>query len=44
MIKTNSKAVLGIPISEHVPDLTSKEDIVILKEYLKEQYPNNLNW
>lgn len=44
MVKKNSNAVLGISISEHVPDLTSKEDIVILKEYLKELYPNNLNW
>jgi NDP-sugar pyrophosphorylase family protein len=44
MVKENSKAVLGIPISEHVPDLTSKDDIIILKEYLKKHYPNNLNW
>tara|TARA_B110000046_G_scaffold185413_1_gene226929 strand:- start:3916 stop:4788 length:873 start_codon:yes stop_codon:yes gene_type:complete len=44
MVKENSKAVLGIPISEHVPDLTSKDDIVIIKKYLKKQYPKNLNW
>jgi hypothetical protein len=36
--------VQAIPISEHVPDLTSKEDIVILKEYLKKHFPNKLNW
>lgn len=44
MAKENAKAVQGIPISEHVPDLTSKEDIVILKEYLKKHFPNKLNW
>jgi NDP-sugar pyrophosphorylase family protein len=44
MVKDNSKALLGISISEHVPDLTSKDDIVIIKKYLKKQYPNNLNW
>tara|TARA_B100000787_G_scaffold55650_1_gene40448 strand:- start:7500 stop:8372 length:873 start_codon:yes stop_codon:yes gene_type:complete len=44
MVKENSKAVLGIPISEHVPDLTSKDDIIILKKYLKKNYPNKLNW
>lgn len=26
--------VLGIPIEEHVPDLTSKNDIAILENYL----------
>ena len=39
-----SKAFLGIPLSEHVPDLTSKEDINIIKEYLKKEYPDELNW
>lgn len=27
--------MLGIPMNEHVPDLTSKEDIAILKQYLE---------
>ena len=44
MVKKNTNAMLGIPVSEHVPDLTSKEDIPILKAYLKKRYPNNLNW
>ena len=35
---------LGIPISEHVPDLTAKDDIIIIKEYLKKHYPDTLNW
>ncbi|WP_445748417.1 sugar phosphate nucleotidyltransferase [Polaribacter sp.] len=43
-VKDDSKAFLGIPISEHVPDLTSKEDISTIKEYLKNHYPKNLSW
>lgn len=43
-VKENAKAFLGIPISEHVPDLTSKEDISILKEYLQNHFPENLKW
>ena len=35
MIKEYPTSTIGIPLSEHVPDLTSKEDILILKEYLK---------
>ncbi len=38
MVKEYPKSVKGIPISEHVPDLTSKEDIVVLKEYIKTYY------
>jgi len=34
---------LGIPFSEHVPDLTAKEDIVEVKEYLKKHFPV-LDW
>ena len=35
MIEDNIK-VKGIPIAEHVPDLTSKNDISILENYLSE--------
>lgn len=35
--------VLGIPLSQHVPDLTAKEDIAIVREYLLNNYPV-LNW
>ena len=35
MIKEQPTSTIGIPLSEHVPDLTSKEDILILKEYIK---------
>lgn len=43
MLKDYPKTALGIPISEHVPDLTAKEDIADVKEYLKKHYPS-LNW
>lgn len=42
-IKDNPNTALGIPFSEHVPDLTAKEDIAEVKEYLKKHYPQ-LNW
>ena len=34
---------LGIPFSEHVPDLTAKEDIVEVKAYLQKHFPV-LDW
>ena len=43
MLKEFPNTALGIPFSEHVPDLTAKEDIAEVKEYLKNQYPQ-LNW
>jgi len=43
MIKELPKSVKGIPVSEHVPDLTSKDDIVILKQYIKEKFMD-MNW
>ena len=42
-IKDNEGTALGISFSEHVPDLTAKEDIAEVKEYLKKYYPE-LNW
>ena len=32
------KALKGIPFNEHVPDLTSKEDIEILKKYIEDHF------
>lgn len=40
--ETNNK-VIGIPLVEHVADLSSKDDIAIVKAYIKKQYPT-LNW
>ena len=42
-LKEHPNTTLGIPFSEHVPDLTAKEDIAEVKAYLKKQYPV-LNW
>ena len=42
-IKENPNCTIGIPFSEHVPDLTAKEDILEVKAYLKKHYPV-LNW
>ena len=43
MLKDHPKTALGIPFSEHVPDLTAKEDILEIKQYLEEHYPQ-LEW
>ena len=43
LLKDYPNSVLGIPFSEHVPDLTEKKDIAVVKEYLKKFYPQ-LNW
>ena len=38
MLKDHPKTAIGIPMSEHVPDLTAKKDILEVKEYLKQYY------
>ncbi|MDY8134166.1 sugar phosphate nucleotidyltransferase [Aquimarina sp. 2201CG5-10] len=43
MIKKHPQKTIGIPRSEHVPDLTAKEDISAVKEYLKRHY-TQLDW
>ncbi|WP_264551615.1 sugar phosphate nucleotidyltransferase [Flavobacterium sp. N2038] len=42
-VKEHPNTTLGIPFSEHVPDLTAKEDISEVKAYLQKHYPV-LNW
>ncbi|HTG64786.1 MAG TPA: sugar phosphate nucleotidyltransferase [Flavobacterium sp.] len=42
-LKADGNVALGIPFSEHVPDLTAKEDIVEVKAYLKKHFPV-LDW
>ena len=42
-VKENPQTTVGIPFSEHVPDLTAKEDIADVKTYLAKYYPD-LNW
>ncbi|MGG8497032.1 sugar phosphate nucleotidyltransferase [Tenacibaculum sp. TC6] len=43
MLEEQPNTVYGIPFSEHVPDLTAKEDIVVVKEYLKNNY-RTITW
>ncbi|WP_350286614.1 sugar phosphate nucleotidyltransferase [uncultured Croceitalea sp.] len=44
MVHEYPKSVEVIPVSEHVIDLTSKEDIGIVNTYLEDHYPNDLVW
>ncbi|WP_101450126.1 sugar phosphate nucleotidyltransferase [Aquimarina sp. MAR_2010_214] len=43
MLKEHPKEAIGIPFSEHVPDLTAKDDIVAVKKYLSKHY-SKLSW
>jgi glucose-1-phosphate adenylyltransferase len=43
MVRKFPKSVKGIPLSEHVPDLTEKKDIAAMRGYLREQY-GELDW
>jgi glucose-1-phosphate adenylyltransferase len=43
MIHAYPNSTVGIPLSEHVPDLTGKDDILIMNEYLA-HHPVNLHW
>jgi glucose-1-phosphate adenylyltransferase len=40
VLKDGKSTFKGIPMSEHVPDLTSKEDINIMKAYLSKHFPD----
>ena len=43
MVQVHPTSTIGIPFSEHVPDLTGKDDILIMNEYLATHY-SNLDW
>lgn len=43
MVIDHPKAMLAIPFAEHVPDLTGKDDIFILNQYLSTHIPT-LDW
>ncbi|HDZ13529.1 hypothetical protein LCGC14_1443200 [marine sediment metagenome] len=43
MLADHRGTAIGIPFSEHVPDLTAKDDIAVVKEYLQKHY-TDLNW
>lgn len=38
MIRKSNNYIKGIPFAEHVPDLTSKEDIAIMRKYIATHY------
>lgn len=40
MISKNPKSLFCYRLKEHVPDLTSKSDILAVKKYLEKHYPN----
>ena len=42
-VADHPKSFLGIPLSEHVPDLTAKDDIIVIKKYIETHYPEKLN-
>lgn len=42
MQKLHPHSTIGIPFSEHVPDLTGKDDIIIMNKYLA-KHPLNIN-
>lgn len=35
MVNQYTNAMFAIPFTEHVPNLTAKDDILVIKEYLK---------
>jgi NDP-sugar pyrophosphorylase family protein len=43
MTKKYPKSIKGIPVCEHVPDLTNKDDIIPTREYLINNF-KNLKW
>jgi len=38
MVKANPRSLKALPLKEHVPDLTYKEDIPITREYLRKHF------
>lgn len=38
MVKANPQSLKALPLKEHVPDLTYKEDILITQEYLRKHF------
>ncbi len=40
MVDAHPKSMFAYPLSEHVPDLTSKSDILPVKEYLEKHFAN----
>lgn len=43
MVKLHPRSLKALPLKEHVPDLTYKDDIAVTSEYLRTHY-STLNW
>ena len=43
MAQASPRAMKALPLKEHVPDLTYKEDIVRVQKYLEKHFAS-LNW
>jgi NDP-sugar pyrophosphorylase family protein len=43
MVKLHPRSLRAIPLREHVPDLTYKDDIAVTREYLRKHY-STLDW
>jgi NDP-sugar pyrophosphorylase family protein len=43
MVKLHPRSLKALPLKEHVPDLTYKDDIAVTKEYLRNHY-STLDW
>ena len=43
MVQQNPRSLKVLPLKEHVPDLTYKEDIAVTREYLKSHF-STLDW
>ncbi len=44
MVSNHPQSVYAYPLSEHVPDLTSKTDITTVKKYLESHFPKTDFW
>jgi hypothetical protein len=43
MVKLHPRSLKALPLKEHVPDLTYKDDIAVTSEYLRKHY-STLDW
>lgn len=44
MINNSKFKISAIHLNEHVPDLTAKDDILIVKNYIRNNFPSKLDW
>ena len=44
LLHDDPQSIIGIPFSEHVPDLTAKDDIITIKAYIQNNFDEQLHW